>query len=251
MRIFSFLLASIFFCALINSCFAQSSTRQRLLMDFNWKFSQTDSMGADKVQFNDSKWRVLNLPHDWSIESEFKQDAPTAGGGGYLPTGIGWYRRHFVLPKSAKGKSIWIEFDGVYQNSDVWINGKHLGHYPNGYMSFYYDLTPHVKNGENILTVRVDNSLQPNTRWYSGSGIYRHVWLNIANPVHIAQWGTYITTPKADSASAIVLVKTKIDNKNAGSKNLVLRSIVINKDGAEVARTDLQLAIHKQKQNKR
>lgn len=177
----------VFLILSFNSSIAQTNTRQRLLMDFNWKFSQTDTSGADKTAFNDNKWRTLNLPHDWSIENEFVQNAPTGGGGGYLPTGIGWYRKRFNLPKSALSKSVWVEFDGVYQNSDVWINGHPLGRYPNGYMSFHYDLTPHIKSGENIITVRVDNSLQPNTRWYSGSGIYRHVWLNIANPLHIAQ----------------------------------------------------------------
>ena len=186
--------------------------RQRLLMDFNWSFSQTDTVGADKSDFNDNKWRKLDLPHDWSIENEFSEKAVTGGGGGYLPTGIGWYRKHFVLPKSVVSKNVWIEFDGVYQNSDVWINGHHLGHYPNGYMSFYYDLTPNVKSGENVISVRVDNSRQPNTRWYSGSGIYRHVWLTLVNPLHVAHWGTYIATPVADSASAVVSVKTILRN---------------------------------------
>jgi beta-galactosidase len=224
-------------------CMAAPGPRQRLLMDAAWKFSQADTVGADKPGFNDGKWRVLDLPHDWSIESEFIQAAPTGGGGGYLPTGVGWYRKHFVLPKSALSKNVWIEFDGVYQNSDVWINGHHLGHYPNGYMSFYYDLTPHLKAGENIISVRVDNSLQPNTRFYSGSGIYRHVWLNIADPVHIAQWGTYITTPKADSTSATVNVRTTIENKNAAVKEGVLRSLLLNAAGQEVGRIESPFSI--------
>ncbi|HYM95072.1 MAG TPA: glycoside hydrolase family 2 TIM barrel-domain containing protein, partial [Chitinophagaceae bacterium] len=214
------------------------NNRQRLLMDFNWRFSQTDTIGADKTSFNDTKWRTLNLPHDWSIENTFIEDAPTGGRGGYLPTGIGWYRKHFVLPKSVIKNNIWIEFEGVYQNSDVWINGHHIGHYPNGYMSFWYDLTPYIKSGENILAVCVDNSLQPNSRWYSGSGIYRHVWLNIADPVHVAQWGTYITTPAVDSTSATVDIKTKIENNSTVSKNVVLQSIVFNEKGNEVARAE-------------
>jgi beta-galactosidase len=237
------LLTAVFFIQSFNFCLAAPDPRQRLLMDFNWKFSQTDTVGAEKENFNDSKWRTLNLPHDWSIENAFIENAPTSGGGGYLPTGIGWYRKHFMLPKTAITKNIWIEFEGVYQNSDVWINGHHSGHYPNGYMSFYYDLTPYIKTGENIITVRVDNSLQPNTRWYSGSGIYRHVWLNIADPVHVAQWGTYITTPVADSASAAVLVKTKIENRNSISKNAMLRSIVLDAKGNEVARIESPFSI--------
>jgi len=221
---------------------APNPPRQRLLMDFGWKFSLTDTIGADKPLFNDSKWRTLNLPHDWSIENEFKADAPTGGGGGYLPTGIGWYRKHFKVSNPI-GKNISIEFEGVYQNSDVWLNGHLLGHYPNGYMTFYYDLTPYVKKGENIVTVKVNNALQPNSRWYSGSGIYRHVWLNITEPVHIAQWGTYITTPKADSASALVYIKTQIENNNKVAKNVVLRSVVLDPKGVEVGKTETPLVI--------
>jgi beta-galactosidase len=217
--------------------------RQRLLMDAGWLFSQTDTIGAEKSSFNDSKWRMLNLPHDWSIENEFIQNAPTGGGGGYLPTGVGWYRKHFVLPKSVLSNTVWIEFEGVYQNNDVWINGNHLGHYPNGYMSFYYDLTPYMKSGENIISVRVNNSLQPNTRWYSGSGIYRHVWLNIANPLHIPQWGTYITTPIIDSASSTVNIRTKIENNGTVSKDVVLRSTIIDAKGHEVEKTESTLSV--------
>jgi beta-galactosidase len=221
----------------ITNAFADGD-RRRLSMDLNWKFSLTDTTGAQSADFNDSKWRTLNLPHDWSIENEFVQNAATGGGGGYLPTGVGWYRKHFVLPKSMLDKNVWIEFDGVYQNSDVWINGRHLGHYPNGYMSFHYDLTSHLKAGDNVITVRVDNSLQPNTRWYSGSGIYRHVWLNIANPVHVSQWGTYITTPKADSASATVKIKTNVENNGTAASEGILRSIITDANGKEVARTE-------------
>jgi beta-galactosidase len=244
MRKHCLFIAAVFLIQAGNFCMAAPGTRQRLLMDLNWKFSQTDSVDADKPSFNDSKWRTLNLPHDWSIENEFVQTAPTGGGGGYLPTGVGWYRKHFVLPKSTISQNVWIDFDGIYQNSDVWINGHHLGHYPNGYMSFYYNLSPYIKAGENIITVRVDNSLQPNTRFYSGSGIYRHVWLNITDPLHIAQWGTYITTPDADSASASVVVKTKISNENMVSKNAVLRSVVLDAGGKEVGRTETPFTGH-------
>ncbi|MDP4292309.1 MAG: beta galactosidase jelly roll domain-containing protein, partial [Bacteroidota bacterium] len=201
---------------LICSAATAATPHQRLLMDFGWKFSLTDTLGAEKPAFNDAKWRTIDLPHDWSIENTFTADAPTGGGGGYLPTGIGWYRKHFKV-ENPKGKNIRIEFEGVYQNSDVWLNGRHLGHYPNGYMSFGYDLTSAIKKGENLITVRVNNSLQPNSRWYSGSGIFRHVWLDITQPVHIARWGTYVTTPKADSASATITVKTKIENSKTVS----------------------------------
>jgi len=215
-----------------------SEARQRLLMDYNWKFIQSDIKEAEKPDFDDTKWRTLNLPHDWSIEGEFKEDAITKGPGGYLPTGIGWYRKRFNLPSVDKGQQFWIEFDGVYMNSDVWINGHHLGKHPYGYTSFYYDLTPFIKKGGNIIAVRVDNSLQPNSRWYSGSGIYRHVWLNIAGPVHIAQWGTFITTPDVNSSSATISVRTSIENHNQDTKNMILRSVIKNESGKEVATSE-------------
>ncbi len=182
---------------------------------------------------------MLNLPHDWSIESAFLENAPTGGGGGYLPTGIGWYRKHFTLRETELRKTVWIEFDGVYQNCDVWINGHHLGHYPNGYMSFYYELGGYLKKGENIIAVRVDNSLQPNTRYYSGSGIYRHVWLHVTDRLHVAPWGVYVSTPFIDSAVSRVAVRTNMvnDRKDAGRQG-VLRTIVIDGMGHEVARAD-------------
>ena len=219
--------------------------RRRLLMDFNWRFSQTDTVGAEQAAFTDSRWRTVNLPHDWSIEGEFAENAATGGGGGYLPTGIGWYRKHFVLPASTKTKNVRIEFDGVYMNSDVWINGHHLGHYPSGYLSFYYDLTSFLKKGENILTVRVNNSRQPNSRWYSGSGIYRHVWLTISNPLHIAPWGTFITTSSISSTSSKMIVKTRINNKNNVSKRATLRSIVLDTKNNEVARVESDFTLSK------
>src|SRR5665647_1039938 len=120
-------------------------TRQHLLMDYNWKFIQSDVKDAEKQDFDDTKWRMLNLPHDWSIEGEFNEDATSQGSGGYLPMGIGWYRKQFTLPEMRKDQQISIEFDGVYMNSDVWINGQHLGKHVYGYTGFIYDLTPHLK----------------------------------------------------------------------------------------------------------
>ncbi len=219
----------------VNVCSEEPAVRQHLLMDYNWKFILSDVKDAEKQNFNDSQWQTVNLPHDWSIEGEFKDDAPTGGSGGYLPAGIGWYRKHFILSEILEKQNFRIEFDGVYMNSDVWTNGHHLGKHPYGYTSFYYDLTPYIKKGENIIAVRVDNSIQPNSRWYSGSGIYRHVWLNITGPVHIAQWGTYITTPEVDSTSAIVSVRTSIENNLPSAKNIMLRSVVKNESGKEVA----------------
>jgi beta-galactosidase len=225
------------------NAFSKPITRHHLLMDYNWKFIQSDIANAEEPQFDDSKWRTLNLPHDWSIEGEFKKDAPTTGYGGYLPTGIGWYRKHLILPKIQRGQKSWIEFEGVYMNSDVWINGHHLGKHAFGYTSFYYDLSAYIKKGDNIIAVRVDNSIQPNNRWYSGSGIYRHVWLNITGPVHIAQWGTYITTPSVDSTSATVSVHTLIENDLPTIKNIRLRSVVKDGSGKEIASIETPVSL--------
>src|SRR5471030_2058173 len=178
-------------------------TRYRLLMDPNWKFKLGEQPLAETLDYVDDNWQTLDLPHDWSIQNGYGQDATTGGGGGYVLTGIGWYRKHFVLPATAKGKQVSIEFDGVYRNSEVWINGHLLGKRPNGYISFAYDVTPYLVKGGNVIAVKVDNSEQPNSRWYSGSGIYRHVWLNLTNPAHIAQWGVQINTPVAEKDSAV------------------------------------------------
>jgi beta-galactosidase len=227
----------------LNAFAVKPVTRQHLLMDYNWKFIQADVTNAEKPAFDDSNWRTLDLPHDWSIEGEFKKDAPTTGYGGYLPAGIGWYRKHFTISNIQEGQQSWIEFEGVYMNSDVWINGHHLGKHAFGYTSFYYDLSSYLMKGENTIAVRVDNSIQPNNRWYSGSGIYRHVWLNITAPVHIAQWGTYITTPAADSSSATILVHTLIENHLTISKNMVLHSSVKDMAGKEIAIIDTLVSI--------
>jgi beta-galactosidase len=227
----------------VNQLSANPIPRQRLLMDYKWKFIQSDVKDAEKQNFDDSQWRTLNLPHDWSIEGEFKEDAPTKGNGGYLPAGVGWYRKHFNLSAIQKEQNFWIEFDGVYMNSDVWINGNHLGTHPYGYTSFYYNITSFLKKGENIIAVRVDNSIQPNSRWYSGSGIYRHVWLNISGAVHVSHWGTYITTPSVDSMSAIVAVRTSIENHLTTARQIVLRSVIKNEEGKEIATVETPVSL--------
>ncbi|MGA7723461.1 MAG: glycoside hydrolase family 2 TIM barrel-domain containing protein [Ignavibacteriaceae bacterium] len=237
------ILVFIIFLLSVSLSLSKSVGREKILFDYGWKFLQADTKGAEQTNFNDTRWRTLNLPHDWSIEGEFKEDAKTKGAGGYLPTGIGWYRKHFNLSADHTGQNIWIEFDGVYMNSDVWINGQHLGKHPYGYTSFYYDLSPYVEKGENLIAVRVDNSLQPNSRWYSGSGIYRHVWLNIAGALHLSQWGTYITTPSVDSASASVLVRTSIENTLPINKDIVLRSVVEDNAGNEIAAIETPVSL--------
>jgi len=207
-------------------------------MDPGWRFTLGDPAGAERPGFDDRQWRRLDLPHDWSIEGTPRQDAPAGGRGGYFPTGIGWYRKGFRLPAGARGHEAWLEFDGVYMNSDVWINGVHLGRRPYGYIGFAYDITRHLAPGVNVIAVRVDNLLQPNSRWYSGSGIYRHVWLSIVDPLHVVHWGTYVMTPRVDPAGATVVVHTRVANDRRTGRNGVLRTLIVDAEGREVALTD-------------
>ena len=217
--------------------FANSRPGKRVSFNQDWRFQLGDVPKGQDVDLNDSQWRRLDLPHDWSIEGEFSEDAPSGTGGGALPGGIGWYRKSFTVPLTAKGKSIFVEFDGVYRNSEVWINGHYLGKRPYGYSSFAYELTPHLiyGGGPNVIAVKVDSSQQPNSRWYSGSGIYRNVWLTTLDPVHIEHWGTYVTTPEVSSESATVVIKTQVQN---GSKNPVnLTTIIQDANGRDVTRS--------------
>lgn len=183
--------------------------------DFDWKFIKEDVPNGENVGLDDASWQAISLPHDWSIEGPFSESNPSGPSGAFLPGGIGWYRKSFTLPESLAEKHVEIEFDGVYMNSDVWINGHHLGKRPYGYISFAYDMTPYLHFGKarNILAVRVDNSLQPNSRWYSGSGIYRHVWLTVTDPLHVDHWGTYVRTPQVSAASATVEISTRVKSE--------------------------------------
>jgi beta-galactosidase len=169
---------------------------RRSSFDDGWSFSKGDIPNAESPLYTGGSWAQVDLPHDWSIAGPFSEGEPSGSEGGYLPTGIGWYRKTFRLPRAYAGRRILLQFDGVYQCSDVWINGHHLGNRPYGFITFVYDLSPHLHFGSdpNVVAVRVDNSHQPNLRWYSGSGIYRHTWLINTGPVYIEQWGTCITT---------------------------------------------------------
>ena len=230
-----------------NSCNRQEiNTRQRTSFNNNWKFSLGDVEGASVFTFDDSEWRQLNLPHDWAIEGEFSKDNPSGTGGGALPGGIGWYRKTFVADKAYAGKKVFIDFDGVYMNSEVFINGVSLGKRPYGYISFRYDLTPYLKIGEeNVIAVRVDNQEQPNSRWYSGCGIYRNVWLTVTNPIHVDLWGTYVTTPQVSDKEATVSVCTSIKNEGAVDAEVKVVSSLLDAEGNRVGETTSVLPISK------
>lgn len=223
----------LFFALMLCLGFVQLSHAQtgRSTADFDrgWKFHLGDVKGAEKASANDKAWRSLSLPHDWSIEGTFSEKNPATAGGGALPGGIGWYRKTFTVPLASKGKRTYIDFDGVYQHSDVWVNGHHLGFRPNGYISFRYELTAHLNyGGVNVIAVKVDNSKQPNSRWYSGSGIYRNVWLVTTGQIAIDHWGTYVTTPVVNAKSAEVVVKTTVRNSLNQSNAYTIRHKILD-----------------------
>ena len=214
---------------------AQSlSARDRQSFDKDWLFVLADSAGMQNSEYSDGHWRRLNLPHDWAIEGDFSPSNPSGASGGALPGGIGWYRKHFSLSPDEKYDRFTITFDGVYMNSTVYINGHKLGTRPYGYSTFEYDLTPYIyKKGDNVIAVKVDNSDQPNSRWYSGCGIYRHVWLTkTLKKAYIPQWGQYVaTTPQGD-------VKVKVDFHANGSRmKLFIRNTIYDAAGKVVARS--------------
>src|ERR1700723_1400667 len=204
--------------------------------DSQWRFFKGDTEGAQSADFKDGSWRTLDLPHDWSIEGPFSEDAPSGGNGAYLPTGIGWYRKQFTLPAATRGKRVVLQFDGVYQRSEVWINGVSLGMRPYGFTTFPYDLTAHLKPAGKVnqIAVRVDNSLQPNCRWYTGSGIYRHTWLIITDPLPLGPWGTFLTPPSISPQSALAEVKTRVMNESDREAACDLTTEILDQKGTVV-----------------
>jgi beta-galactosidase len=223
------------------------STPPRTIDAFNnnWKFQLGEKADAWQPGFDDSEWRSLDLPHDWSIEGSFSKDNPSTPGGGALPGGIGWYRKRFTLPEQSVGKCVFIEFDGVYQESEVWINGHSLGFRPNGYISFRYELTGHLHRGDtlNVIAVRVDNSHQPNSRWYSGSGIYRDVRLVITDPVQVDHWGVFVTTPSVTAEQAEVHASTTVRNSLPAGAEVEVTSRILDGVGRQVAAAKGTIAV--------
>ena len=217
---------------------AGSPERARITVSFDpdWRFLKADAAGAEQPGFDDAAWRSLNVPHDWSIEGPFAQTNAAKGAGAFLPSGVGWYRKHFALPKDFSGRRTFIEFDGVMANSDVWINGFHLGKRPFGYVSFSYDLAGHLNFGgkENILAVRADTSAQPASRWYTGAGIYRHVRLVQTTPIHIEQWGTFISTPTVSETQATVHAQVTVTNEYSTPCEIFLKISLLDPKGKVV-----------------
>lgn len=234
---------------LIIVCVSKSTgqnldSKRKQLFNFDWRFSLGDSSDYRLVDFDDSNWRKLNLPHDWSIEGKSEKDNVSGGDGGFYPMGAGWYRKTFSVPSEWKDQKIAIYFEGAYMNAEVFVNGKSVGLQPYGYTSFEYDVTPYLKFGQkNVIAVKVDNAQQKNCRWYSGSGIYRNVWLTVKNPVHIKNWGVAITTLEVKNNKAAIQVKTIVKNESSALQNLLLSTVIADKKGKDTGNSTSKIEL--------
>jgi hypothetical protein len=221
--------------AAIANLFGQVSFGEATKINDGWRFHKGDIENASAIDFKDSVWRQLNLPHDWSIEATLSPDQ--ASSSGYLPGGIGWYRKSIDIPLDMKTKKVFIYFEGVYRNGEVFINGTSVGMRPNGFISYMYELTPYIKFGDkNVIAVKVDHSESADSRYYTGSGIYRDVYLIYANPVHIDLWGVYYTTPEISSKHAKVHVQTAIKNTTKQNVKLIIVQEILDKSNNIVAK---------------
>lgn len=228
------------FLYIVFACFCcQTKAGQKMggdsLINLGWKFFIGDNQEARHSGFNDKAWKTVNLPHDGSIAGGFDTVSGSRQNG-FRPRHIGWYRKTLVIPKTAADKVISVDFEGVYRAAEVWINGNYLGKHLNGYTGFTYDITPYVKPGQPAtLVVRYDNTFKQSSRWYTGEGIYRNVWLRISAPVHIAPDGTYITTPVIGDRHARVAIQTEVVNQSDSAALATLTTVIISPEGREVA----------------
>jgi len=219
-----------------------AGAQQGALFDDHWKFALGDHPAAAKNTFDDKNWKTIDLPHDWSIQGAPSRQNPSGAEGGYFATGIGWYRKQFTAPASWKGKEVTLLFEGVYRNAEVFLNGRSMGVHPYGFTPFYFDLTPWLHQGkENTIAVCVDNSQQPNCRWYTGSGIYRHVRILVKDPTHIDPFSVAITTPDVGRDKAVVNIQALLNDHSATSGDLVLSTMIIDPNGKPVARDSVSL----------
>lgn len=231
------------------SMFGQVSFGQPEKIADNWQFILDNEEEAKNANFDVSKWQTIDVPHDWSIKQQL---SPTlASCTGFLPGGIGWYRKTLSIPENKKGEKVYLYFEGVYNRSEVYLNGHLLGKRPNGYVSFMYDATPYIDYGkENVITVRVDHSRYADSRWYTGSGIYRDVWVVYSNPTHIAQWGVYTYPSAVSKKQGTLNIEVEIENGKNGSANLSVQNELINKNGKTVAKVVNKINVQPNKNSK-
>lgn len=236
----------------LGSCSEEDSMLREQPFDEDWLFHRGDVADGEKGSFDDSQWRKLTLPHDWSIEdipgtdSPFAADAVTEVSGGFTVGGIGWYRKHFCIDEAEKGKCIAVAFDGIYMNSDIWVNDCHVANHVYGYTAFELDITDYVRFGEdNLIAVRVKNEGM-NSRWYTGSGIYRHTFLKMTDPLHFETWGTFVTTPVVTTDKAEVQVQSILANTDKIAGKVLLETQIIDKANRTVARKEQELTLDSQ-----
>lgn len=232
----------------VQSAIAQYAGWQKRLSE-NWKFWLGGAQGAEKPEFNDNQWRKVQLPHDWSIEdipgthSPFTPNAINQASTGFTMGGTGWYRHTFSLAPSDSGSVFYLQFEGVYMNAEVWVNGKRVARNPYGYTSFFADISKQlVFSKPNVISVKVRNEGE-NTRYYSGSGIYRHVWLRKAPPVHIAQWGIAATTPKVSAQEGVLQLEVEINNASAEIADIVCSGVLLDSKEYDVATAAVRVEI--------
>ncbi len=208
---------------------------RRASFDASWRFQRGARPGAERPDFDDGGWRLLDLPHDWAIEGPF--DSAISPHTGALPYfGVAWYRKRFAVPESARGRFYSLEIDGAMSNATVFLNGRELGGRPYGYIGFALDLTPDLRiGGENVIAVRLAPE-EESSRWYPGAGLYRHVWIEATGPVHVDRWGTFVTTPAVSDAGATVAVRTELRNREPQPERVTLETAIVDADGREVAR---------------
>jgi beta-galactosidase len=217
--------------------------RQTILFNDGWRFYKGDVTNGYTATLNDANWRTVDLPHDWSIEGPF--DEQWASATGYLPAGVGWYRKSFSILPNLRSKNIFLYFDGVYKNSEVWINGHYLGKRPNGFIPFQYEVTPYLNtSGKNIVAVKVDHSQFADSRWYTGSGIYRNVYLIATEPVHVDLWGVRFTTPQVTGQTATANITVSLINQSPVTKPVLVKSQLIDAKGKAVASAQQQLTVN-------
>jgi len=241
------------YCIAALSFFACSVTAgvsfgEPVKMNEEWKFTLNDIENGQSVSLDDKKWRTVDLPHDWSIKEQL---SPTwAGCTGYLPGGIGWYRKTVTVPREKEGGKVYLYFEGIYNRSEVYLNGQLLGKRPNGYISFMFDATPHINfDGDNVIAIRVDHSRYADSRWYTGSGIYRNVWMVYANPVHISQWGVY-AYPKQVKKDYQLNVEVEVENNREAETNLIILNELISPAGKTVAKDSKKLNVPRNGNNR-
>jgi len=226
--------------ALFFSCGAREVNQSsKTAINSEWKFIQKDISEAIKKDFDDTSWETVTLPHDWSISKPFSKENPSFSRGAWLPAGVSYYRKQLDLSNIGSAQKVFIHFEGAYRNAEVWINGQYLGKRPSGYAAFEYEITKHIiRDKSNVITVKLDNSEQPGSRWYSGNGIYRDVFLIVKNKVYIPTWATYVTTPKISEDETTIHLETTINNTSRKSKTVRAKVLVLNA-GKKIASSEV------------